>query len=78
MKVEIERVENGYLITFNEDDLVRKEVIEISEKEYTGDDSKANCEAFQTLCWSLSEILGFYNSKHNQYRLNIEVEKQED
>ena len=73
MKIMIERVTNGYVVTCPDDGLgVDKEgsrnfVIEEKDAEY------GEQEAFVLLCYELLNLLGISNSKHNARRINIEL-----
>lgn len=82
MKVIIETADNGYIIKSysldpdsQKDILEEKQVLEIDEVFETQEE---DCNKFRQLCYTLMDMIGFNNSKHNKYRLNIEVEKQED
>ena len=74
MKIMIERVTNGYVVTSpdfltdesGEDKEVTKSlVIEENETEF------GEQEAFVFLCYDLMDLLGINNSKHNRRRINI-------
>ena len=67
MKIEIEKVANGYIITIppEYEDSIEKKIV-IQEPEYDHRDSKnEEFECFRNLVSNLQEILGIYNSKHN-------------
>lgn len=54
-----------------------KQVFEIIDSNEIGSELKNEYEAFSNLVYSVKDKLGVTsNSKHNQYRLNIEIEKQ--
>jgi hypothetical protein len=79
-RVIITKADNGYILEnpYAEygDDTFQFKVIESDE--YSDDESKEEAEASQKLCWAMLEFFGYYPSKHNKYRLNIEVEKQHE
>lgn len=81
MKIIIERVTNGYVVTSF--DIVPNEpgadkegtrslVIEEKDTEY------GEQEAFVSLCYDLLDLLGINNSKHNRKRINIEFIGEDD
>ena len=65
MKIEIESVSNGYIITIPpeyEDSLERKIVIQERESDFD-DDHKDRLVCFSELVSTLQEVFGVYNSK---------------
>ena len=68
MKLEIEMVSNGYVVTLpagKYSEVERKYVVE--EKEDTSsDDTKNEFQAFSDLVLLLGELFGVQNSKHNK------------
>jgi hypothetical protein len=69
MIIEIETVENGYIIKSEE----FTEVVELPE---TKEDSYEYCEAIQTLLYKITDYIGCHGSKHDEHRVIISVEKQ--
>ena len=76
MKITIEKVNNGYVVTFPDEladesaqvkEITRSLVIEEKETEF------GEQEAFVYLCFDLMDLLGINNSKHNRRRINIEL-----
>lgn len=67
MKIEIEKVSNGYIVTIpaeHEDSIENKIVIQ--ENEYDRyDTKKEEFKCFRDLVSNLQEIFGINNSKHN-------------
>jgi len=83
MKLEIESVNNGYIITIPADDDVeveRKFVVEEKE-DSVRDDTRNEFQAFIDLTEVLAEYFGVYNTKHNSigyiYGLCSEYERYE-
>lgn len=77
MKVNVEGVDNGYIISYSDydadDRLVERKII-VEEDDDTPAETSEH-RAFARLCWELMEVLGIYNSKHKPQRVNIVVEK---
>lgn len=76
MEITIERVTNGYVVSFpdfmTDESGVEKEVTKslvIEEKETEFGEQ----EAFVYLCYDLMDLLSINNSKHNRRRINIEL-----
>ncbi len=68
--MEIRQFNNGWVIETDDTSVV-------VEYDYAEEDfSKNHAEAVAKLLCNVMESLGIYNSKHNKYRVNIEVEKQ--
>lgn len=68
MKIEIENVSNGYIITIPADDdskIEQKLVIEQKVDDISSDENLDNFIAFNTLVENIQDILGVYNSKHH-------------
>ena len=68
MKIEIESVSNGYIITIPpeyEDSLERKIVIQERESDFD-DDHKDRLVCFSELVSTLQGVFGVYNSKHKK------------
>ncbi len=68
MKIEIESVSNGYIITIPpeyEDSLENKIVIQERESDFD-DDHKDRLVCFSELVSALQDILGVFNSKHKK------------
>ncbi len=81
MKIMIERVTNGYVVTYP--DIVTDE--SGADKDGTGslviaenDTEFGEQEAFISLCYELLDLLGVSNSKHNPRRINIELTGEDD
>ncbi len=67
MKLEIESVGNGYIITIPEseyNEVERKFVIEEKDEDFT-DDCRNEFQAFSDLIDHLADFFGIQNSKHN-------------
>lgn len=82
MKIEI--ISNGYLLITEDEDsegnkIERKRafVFDADLMKKSVNENKDECEAMRDLIFVIQEELGFYNSKHNEYRLNMEVVKNE-
>ena len=81
--ITIKIIENGYEVITpeeitGENDYV-SEVDKITAFTFENDESdysKSHCEAMQDLLYKVMSELAFYNSKHNPYRINIEIEEQ--
>jgi len=71
--IEIKRVENGFIATRREnngeEDIVKAEVFEF------GDEDVSELKAFRRLSCYLMEHLWIPDSKHNEYRLSINIKK---
>ena len=68
MKIEIESVSNGYMITIPpeyEDSFEKKIVIQERESDFN-DDHKDRLACFSELVSTLQEVFGVYNSKHKK------------
>ncbi len=68
MKLEIESVSNGYVITVPKDDyneVEKKYVIEEKDDDYADNDLDA-FQAFHELVLQLEDFFGVTNSKHNK------------
>lgn len=68
MKIEIESVSNGYIITIPpeyEDNLEKKIVIQERDSDFH-DDHKDRLVCFSELVSTLQEVFGVYNSKHKK------------
>ena len=67
MKIEIENVSNGYIITMPADDngTEQKIVVEQKEDDTSHSDTIDEFISFNNLVENLQEIFGIYNSKHN-------------
>ena len=81
MKITIERVNNGYVVTFPDEladesvqvkEITRSLVIEEKETEF------GEQEAFVYLCCDLLDLFGIDNSKHNRRRIHIELTGEEE
>lgn len=70
MKLLIERVHNGYLITA---DLNTEDERRIVLEENTDDELKAH----EQLLYEIMDFFGFVGSKHDKERIRINREKQE-
>jgi len=68
--MEINQFDNGWIVETDDTGVV----VEYDDTEE--DFSKQHAEAIQKLLYNVMEGLGIINSKHNQYRINIEIEKQ--
>jgi hypothetical protein len=66
MKINIEKVFNGYIITREN----IKTVVEIKE---THEETKNEMLAFQTLCYELKNIFDIFNEKHKGLYLDISI-----
>ena len=76
MKITIERVTNGYVVSspdiLSDESVADKEITKslvIEEKETEFGEQ----EAFVYLCYDLMDLLGINNSKHNRRRISIEL-----
>ena len=76
MKITIERVTNGYVVSspdiLSDESVADKEITKslvIEEKEIEFGEQ----EAFVYLCYDLMDLLGINNSKHNCRRISIEL-----
>ena len=72
----IERKDNGWVITRPSEG----ECARVRSEVYEDDDDETSLEhlkSLQLLLLNVKEALGEYNSKHNQYRLEIRVIDQE-
>ena len=76
MKITIERVTNGYVVSspdiLSDESVADKEITKslvIEEKEIEFGEQ----EAFVYLCYDLMDLLGINNSKHNRRRISIEL-----
>jgi len=69
MRLEIESVSNGYIITIPKDEyneIETKYVVEEHDDDLA-DDNKDRLEAFSMLVMQLQEFFGVTNSKHNKF-----------
>lgn len=68
--LEIEKVDNGYVLTgqFGDAETITKKIIEEKSNENLDE-----LKSMQFLLWEIQEYFGIYNSKHNDYRLEIVV-----
>ena len=68
MKLEIESVSNGYIITIPKDEYTEiegKYVVEMIDKDFS-DDNRDEFKAFSELVSQLQEFFGVSNTKHNR------------
>lgn len=77
MKVKIERVGNGYILEYHEDDdTVERAVFEFRSPEvYTEDETDIEVETFKDMLWTLNEVLGPSTSRYSKKRISIDVIK---
>ena len=82
MKIEIEDVTNGYVITYNDelDDgtkVVRKIVVEdLNGLEF--DDNEISQQSFLNLAYEVKELFGVFYSKHNKINLDMRLINKDD
>ena len=69
MEIQIEKVNNGYVCRYYEEDVANKMVFEDDESE-TGE-----LDCMVKLLYFVKEYFGIYNSKHNKHNIIIEVEE---
>ncbi len=78
--IKIHRAQNGFVLTYPEDNEfgVEEKFIAIEEiyNHKVEDEHYSEQVAFTRLCHELAEALGIFNSKHHKYRFNIEMEQQ--
>ena len=68
MSMEIQAASNGYLLTvYSNDGPPSLEVFE------TGDTQKEGCECLQRLLYTILERLDGFGSKHDEFRVRVEV-----
>jgi len=82
MELSIEKAINGYVVKFLEEDeegnnYTRKVVFE-EEEEYNNSHSERKSEkkCMEYLLCHIMDYFGIHNSKHDKYRLEIEVKEQ--
>ena len=79
-KLLIEKADNGFILTYTTefDEEVTKSVSVIEEKSFLGakDNSRTECDLYESLLWGVLGAFGHYGSKHDQYRLTAKVVKQ--
>lgn len=72
----LSRVDNGFILTIpaenDEQGIDRDIAYELPN------DPKAEREKSADLLYTMLELMGYYNSKHEPYRIMVEVRKQED
>ena len=68
--MEIKQFDNGWSVETDNTGVV----VEFDDTKE--DFSENHAKAIQSLLYNVMEGLGLINSKHNQYRINIEIEKQ--
>ena len=86
-ELKIRTIENGYLLTTFEEMEDENGECEIEPRylAYTyGEDpmkkdyDEEHCKALKNLLYEIMEQLGFWNSKHHDFRVNIEIEDQRE
>ena len=82
MKCKIEKIENGFIVTYLEtwddgEDRPVKMVFEEKQDPFN-ETEKPELDALRESLHEVKEKLGFHYSKHNKYNLKIEVEKNDD
>ena len=78
MKVEIERVTNGYILSYiNDAEIEEKLIFEERETDIVDPNNLESVKVFKELVLGLQELLGVYYSKHNQYNFNARIIKTE-
>jgi len=80
MEIKIKHISNGFIVEYESLDYegdARQvtEVFQIDMEEI--DEDYAFAKTFTALAWALSENFGIFNSKHNKWRMNLEVTKEE-
>lgn len=83
MKAEIERVENGFIVTwddFTEDDgsLIKRSMVFTDKEGNFESPEKGELEALQEALYEVKEQLGYHYSKHNKHNLIIEIEEKSE
>lgn len=67
MKLEIEQVDNGFIVRSLSEDTV-----------ITVFEDRDNLEHYRDMCYHVLECLGYIGSKHDKERLKVEIIKQND
>jgi hypothetical protein len=82
MKLEINRVDNGYVVNYSEDDNLkvcvfeeREEDIYQSEKNFGTYSLNDNLTVMENLLYFVLEYFGVISSKHNDNNITINIEK---
>jgi len=73
MKVEVERMSNGYVLQIKDDE---QRSIVIEEEDTT--DDRGELEAMRTLLIEVKEALGVFNNKHKKLNLQIAITERQD
>jgi hypothetical protein len=79
-EIKIEKAENGYILSWYEDD-GQDGVKDTCMVFQYDDDTKpveSELKAFQLLVYNLMDVLAVPDSKHNPYRLKININQNED
>lgn len=80
MKIQIESVQNGWILTSEEEwedgtPHKVKQVFSYDECNSYDEDRKDKLESLEKLYWEINEQIGELHSKHKKYNINIEVEE---
>ena len=78
MRITIDTAENGYVITskeFTQDDSTPYDSFTAIEEDDS--DESGEIKSFRSLCYTLMDKLGVQNSKHNKFRLYIEIRSED-
>ena len=71
--IKIEETMNGYVLTEQDSENLNKYVVQEKIDVLEEDSMRVEQEAFVRMVLELQDMLGIYNSKHNKYRINIEL-----
>jgi len=79
MNITIKSANNGFILTYPNpnDEGEITEVIEVPSFSISSPE-KEELESYQRLCYTILEAIGYYGSKHHEYRLRIEIVNQRE
>lgn len=79
MVVHIRQANNGFVISYPNpnDEGEITEVIEVPSFSISSP-TQEELAAYQRLCYTVLEAIGYYGSKHHEYRLWVEIRNQQE
>jgi len=82
MKIEIRKVENGFITSYDEEDADDGTITKIEHvtplTDDCGDNSKEELTSVVDLLYQVKECFGYFWQKHSEFNIKISVEKTED
>lgn len=77
-KAHIERVHNGFIVKFEDNEKIVSNVIQQKDSGIfqSEEERKLEIESFKEVCEVIAEFFGIYYEKHSKYNIKIELEEQ--